>query len=181
MNKRYRAANRGEPRAVDTCPRTKGMAHTTAPGSGGQCHRKVGPSQPSHNSVGASAWARVLPILALSLVWLAKLLVLWQLRDHPLLQPDSGLDTTAYVELATAVIHGNPGLGPGLYYLSPFYIYFLAVSLTLLKSFTAVRVLQVTLGTASVAFVFLTAQAWCGRRAAWVARARGADWLAHLL
>ncbi len=137
-------------------------------------YRKVGPSQPSHNSVGASAWARVLPILALSLVWLAKLLVLWQLRDHPLLQPDSGLDTTAYVELATAVIHGNPGLGPGLYYLSPFYIYFLAVSLTLLKSFTAVRVLQVTLGTASVAFVFLTAQAWCGRRAAWGAGALAA-------
>src|SRR3954469_17816802 len=122
-------------------------------------HRKVGSSQPSHKTVGSGGWGSRVPILALGLVLAAKCLVVLQLRDHPLLQPDSGLDTSAYVDLANAVRHGNLGLGPGLYYLSPFYIYFLAAALTLLKSFTAIRILQVTLGTASVAFVFLGAQA----------------------
>jgi len=137
-------------------------------------HRKVGSSQASHKIVGIDRWRPWLPILALGLVWAAKLLIVRQLHEHPLLQPESGLDTSAYVDLANAVRHGNPGLGPGLYYLSPFYIYFLAVSLTLLQSFTAVRVLQVTLGTASVAFVFLMTQAWFGRRAAWYAGALAA-------
>ena len=137
-------------------------------------HRKVGSSQASHKIVGIDRWRPWLPTLALGLVWAAKLLVVRQLHEHPLLQPESGLDTSAYVDLANAVRHGNPGLGPGLYYLSPFYIYFLAVSLTLLQSFTAVRILQVTLGTASVAFVFLMTQAWFGRRAAWYAGALAA-------
>ena len=38
--------------------------------------------------------------------------VLLQLRDHPLLQPDAGLDTTAYADLARRVLAGNVGLGP---------------------------------------------------------------------
>ena len=92
-----------------------------------------------------------------------------QLRDHPLLQPDVGLDTAAYAELARRVVAGDLGLGPGLYFISPLYIYFLAASLAVTDSFTAVRVLQVLLGTASVGFVFLTARDWFGERAAWVA------------
>ena len=83
-------------------------------------------------------------------VFVLKLVVLLQLRDHPLTQPDSGLDTTAYVDLAKQVLDGNWGLGPGVYYVSPFYIYFLAAGLAVLKSFTAVRVLQILLGTGSV-------------------------------
>ena len=137
-------------------------------------HRNVGSSQTSHKIVGIDRSRRWPSILALGLLLAAKLLVVLQLRDHPLLQPDSGLDTSAYVDLANAVRHGNPGLGPGLYYLSPFYIYFLAAGLTLLKSFTAVRTVQIMLGTASVAFVFVMAQAWFGRRAAWYAGALAA-------
>ena len=137
-------------------------------------HRNVGSSQWTHKKVATRPSPAWRPVLVLSLVWLAKLLVVLQLRDHPLLQPDSGLDTTAYVDLASAVVHGNPGLGPGLYYLSPFYIYFLAGGLTILQSFTAVRVLQITLGTGAVASVFLTTQAWFGRRAAWCAGALAA-------
>ena len=105
---------------------------------------------------------------AVGLVFLLKLVVLVQLRDHPLTQPDAGLDTTAYVELAKKVLDGDLGLGPGVYYVSPLYIYFLAAALGLLKSFTAVRVVQIALGTASVAFIFLAARAWFGRRAAWI-------------
>ena len=113
-------------------------------------------------------------LAALVLVFVLKLVVLLQLRDHPLTQPDAGLDTTAYAQLAQQVLDGNLGLGPGVYYVSPFYIYFLAVGLAVFKSFTAVRVLQIVLGTASVGLIFLTARAWFGERAAWIALALAA-------
>jgi tetratricopeptide (TPR) repeat protein len=108
-------------------------------------------------------------LITLGLVFILKLVVLLQLRDHPLTQPDAGLDTTAYAQLARSVLDGNLGLGPGVYYVSPFYIYFLAAGLALFKSFTAVRVVQIALGTASVGFLFFTARAWFGQRAAWIA------------
>ena len=113
-------------------------------------------------------------LVTLACVFVLKLVVLLQLRDHPLTQPDSGLDTTAYVDLAKQVLDGNWGLGPGVYYVSPFYIYFLAAGLAVLKSFTAVRVLQILLGTGSVAFLFFTARTWFGERAAWIAAALAA-------
>ena len=54
----------------------------------------------------------------LSLAFVLKLIVLLQLRDHPLTHPDAGLDTTACVELAKQVLAGNVGLGPGVYYVA---------------------------------------------------------------
>ena len=110
----------------------------------------------------------------LALTFALKLLVLWQLKDHPLTQPDSGLDTTAYVHLAREVVGGNLGLGPGLYYVSPFYIYFLAVILRISDSFVIVRLVQIVLGTAAVGLMFLTAKRWFGERAAWVTSALAA-------
>jgi 4-amino-4-deoxy-L-arabinose transferase-like glycosyltransferase len=101
-------------------------------------------------------------------------MVVLQLRDHPLLQPDVGLDTAAYVALADRVRAGDVGLGPGLYYVSPLYIYVLAITLAVFDSFTAARVLQVLLGTATVGFIFLMARAWFGQRAAWIALALAA-------
>lgn len=105
----------------------------------------------------------------LAAVFVFKVIVVLQLKDHPLVQPDVGLDTTAYVDLAKKVLAGDIGLGPGLYYVSPLYIYFLAAAYGVTKSFTAVRLLQVTLGTASVGFIFLMAREWFGDRAAWAA------------
>ena len=105
----------------------------------------------------------------LAVVFAAKLLVVWQLRDHPLLHPDAGLDTTAYANLARQVVAGDLMLGPGLYFVSPFYIYFLAAGLAAFESFTAVRVLQAALGTIAVACVFFSARVWFGPRAAWCA------------
>ena len=105
----------------------------------------------------------------LGAVFLLKLAVLLQLKGHPLVQPDAGLDTTAYVELARRVVNGDLSLGPGLYYVSPLYIYFLAAVVGLTESFTVVRVIQIVLGTASVGFIFLTARIWFGERAAWLA------------
>ncbi len=98
-----------------------------------------------------------------------KLAVMLQLKDHVLTQPDAGLDTTAYVALAERVLGGDAGLGPGLYFLSPLYIYFLAAVLAVSHSFTAVRLVQIVLGTGAVALVHLTTNEWFGRRAAWLA------------
>ena len=108
-------------------------------------------------------------LLFLAAVFAAKLVVLLQLLDHPLLQPNAGLDTTVYTQLAAEVVAGNLSLGPGLYFVSPLYIYFLAGALAALKSFTAARVLQIVLGTASVGCVFAAARVWFGARPAWVA------------
>ena len=82
-------------------------------------------------------------VAMLALTFALKLLVLWQLKDHPLTQPESGLDTTAYVHLAREVVGGSLGLGPGLYYVSPFYIYFLAAILCISDSFFVVRLVQI--------------------------------------
>jgi Flp pilus assembly protein TadD len=63
-------------------------------------------------------------------------------------------------------MNGDWGLGPGLYYVSPFYIYFLAVILKLSGSFTAVRIGQTLLGTVAIAWMYLTTREWFGERAA---------------
>jgi tetratricopeptide (TPR) repeat protein len=105
----------------------------------------------------------------LAALFAVKLVVALQFDAHPLLQPDTGLDTTAYVALAKRAAAGDLALGPGLYYVSPLYIYFLAAVYAVAHSFTAARVVQVTLGTAAVALIFVTTRAWFGRRAAWLA------------
>jgi tetratricopeptide (TPR) repeat protein len=104
----------------------------------------------------------------LAAAFAAKLIVVLQLRDHPLLQPD-GLDTAIYAQLARQAVAGNWPLGPGLYLVSPLYIYFLAGVLALTHSFTAARVVQILLGTAAIGCIFVAAREWFGRRAAWFA------------
>jgi tetratricopeptide (TPR) repeat protein len=110
----------------------------------------------------------------LAAIFLIKLSVVWQLRDHPLLQPDAGLDTSVYAALATRAAGGDLALGPGLYFVSPLYIYFLAAVLAVFHSFLAARIVQIALGTAAVGLVFVAARAWFGRRAAWIAAALAA-------
>ena len=105
-------------------------------------------------------------LVFLASVFLLKLVVMLQLKDHILTQPDAGLDTAAYVALAGRVLHGDVALGPGLYFVSPLYIYFLAGVLSFWRSFTVVRLVQIALGTASVGFVFVAGREWFGRRAA---------------
>jgi len=114
-----------------------------------------------------STWTWILLAAAFAL----KLAVMVQLKDHVLTQPDAGLDTTAYVGLAERVLGGDTALGPGLYFVSPLYIYFLAAVLAVWHSFTAVRMLQIVFGTAAVVVVYITANEWFGRRAALIAAA----------
>lgn len=95
--------------------------------------------------------------------------MVWQIRLAASVDPLSGLDTTAYVELAQRVQSGDWGLGPGLYYLSPFYIYFLALAHAITKSYTAVRLIQELIGTVGIGLMYLTAREWFNQRAAWAA------------
>lgn len=108
-------------------------------------------------------------LLLLAAVFAAKLIVLLQLRDHPLLQADTGLDTSVYIDLARKIVAGDTWLGPGLYFVSPLYIYFLAMTLAVGKTLMTARVIQIILGTAAVGCVFVAARAWFGERAAWIA------------
>jgi tetratricopeptide (TPR) repeat protein len=116
-------------------------------------------------------WQSTAARLALFLlgVFAIKLVVLLQLKDHILLQLDTTVDTQAYVGLAKRVLAGDWWLGPGLYFISPLYIYFLAVVDGVTGSFVAVRVVQIVLGTLSVGLLFFTAREWFGDRAAWCA------------
>jgi tetratricopeptide (TPR) repeat protein len=102
-------------------------------------------------------------------VFVLKLLALLQLKDHPLIQPDAGLDTTAYVKLAAQVLAGNVSLGPGLYFVSPLYIYVLSAILAVTHSYFAVRLVQIALGTGAVVCIFVMARVWFGELAAWCA------------
>jgi len=118
--------------------------------------------------------SRICLIGFLAGVFVLKLLVFLQLRDHPLIQPDAGLDTTAYADLAARVLAGNLGLGPGLYYVSPLYIYFLASILAVSHSYAFVRIAQIALGTGTVLCMFVMGRAWFGEIAAWSAAALAA-------
>ena len=113
-------------------------------------------------------------VILLSCVAIVKLLVVWQLAEHPMVQPETGLDTTAYADLARRVVAGDWGLGPGLYYVSPLYIYVLAAGLAVTDSFTAVRVLQVLAGTLAVGGLWVMTRAWSNTRSAWLAAALAA-------
>lgn len=108
-------------------------------------------------------------IAFLCAVFLVKVLAARELGQLPLLQQDAGLDTSAHLQLARRVLEGHLLLGPGLYYLSPVYTYFLALLLAIRDSLTFVRIVQAALGTAAVWCVFLTAREWFGERAAWIA------------
>lgn len=96
-----------------------------------------------------------------------KITIALQLADHPMVQPTVGLDTTAYADLAHRVLRGDLWLGPGLYFVSPLYVYVLALGLAVTDSFTAVRVLQAMLGACAMGALWVLAREWGGTRAAW--------------
>lgn len=112
--------------------------------------------------------------LFLAGVFLVKLIVLLQLQDHVLMRPDTTIDSQTYITLAQRVIAGNFTLGPDTYYVTPLYVYFLALVQGIAGSVTAVRVAQIALGTASVGLIFATAREWAGERAAWYAASAAA-------
>jgi Flp pilus assembly protein TadD len=99
-------------------------------------------------------------------------IVLAQLHDHPLLQPAGVLDDAAYFRLAVRASQGDWLLGPGAYYVSPLYIYFLAAVFAVSGADPLhARIVQVVLGAASVPLVAGAARRLYGERAAAAAAA----------
>ncbi|MEO8056231.1 MAG: glycosyltransferase family 39 protein, partial [Acidobacteriota bacterium] len=107
---------------------------------------------------------RLFLLLAATLA--AKAAVLAQIGSHPLLQPLGDIDSGVYARLASRIAGGDVllrGEGAVPYFVSPLYAYFLAATG---PSFPLARVVQILLGTAAVALVFLTARRLFGERAA---------------
>jgi tetratricopeptide (TPR) repeat protein len=101
---------------------------------------------------------------------LARLAVLAQLHDHPLLRPEAGLDSGAYVALARRVAAGDVWLGPEPYFVSPLYIYFLAAVFAVSGgSILAAQTAQVFLGSAAAGLVHADARRWLGEGRARIA------------
>lgn len=118
------------------------------------------------------AWA---PALALVGVLALKLVVLFQLHDHPLLQPAEGLDSQTYVELARRVAGGDLGLGSEPYFVAPLYAYALGLLLAVSGgSLLFAQCVQVVLGTVAVGLIAATANRWQDPRAGWAAGALAA-------
>src|SRR5687768_14153478 len=106
---------------------------------------------------------------------LAKLAVVYQLHDHPLLRPVGVLDTAAYFELAQRAAAGDWLLGPSAYYVSPLYIYFLAVVFRVTGAAVLhAQVAQAVLGALGVLLVGRCAGRLYGARAAVIAAALAA-------
>jgi tetratricopeptide (TPR) repeat protein len=138
---------------------------TESPSDGRQpWHRGLGPPRIELMGRRSSLFLLVAGALAL------KAIVLIELNAHPLLQPTGVLDSAAYVRLAERVVGGDFGLGKDVYYLSPFYIYFLACLFGVSGgSLLVVKTVQVVLGALAVGLVCATTRRWQGERAAWIA------------
>ncbi len=123
-------------------------------------------------SVAGAGPARLLPLFlgVFALALAPRLVLLAQLHDHPLLQPEGGLDSAVYVRLAQRAAGGDWALGPAVYYVSPLYAYFLAV---LFRVFGAglllPKLVQVTLGAVAAVLAAATGATLFGRRVAAIA------------
>jgi Flp pilus assembly protein TadD len=106
----------------------------------------------------ARASFAVFAVFAVALA--VRLVLLSQLHGHPLLRPTGVLDDAEYLRLAQRAAGGDWALGPGAYYVSPLYIYFLASVFRIFGvAVLPAQILQVVLGAAAAALV-----AACGRR-----------------
>src|SRR6476646_4880999 len=126
-------------------------------------------SRPKANAPAPERSTAVRLAFFLLVTFAIKLVVVLQLKDHILLQAGATADSAAYVGLAQRVVSGDVGLGPGLYYVSPLYIYFLAIVTGLGASLDGARVVQILLGVAASGLIFATAREWFDERSAWIA------------
>jgi tetratricopeptide (TPR) repeat protein len=101
--------------------------------------------------------------------FVVKLVILMQLWDHPLLQPQGELDTAYYVSLSTRIASEGVLAPIGAFFVSPLYVYFLAAVFAAGGSLLAAQLIQIALGAAAVGLLFATARHWFGERAALVA------------
>lgn len=112
----------------------------------------------------AVPWRRTGLIVTAALV--VKLVVLFQLWDHPLLAPHGELDTAYYVALSERIATEGVLAPTGAFIVSPLYVYFLAVVYAAGGTLLAAQLVQVGLGALAVGLLFATACHWFGGRAA---------------
>lgn len=109
-------------------------------------------------------WRRAGLIVAAALV--VKLVVLFQLWDHPLLAPHGELDTAYYVALSQRIATEGALAPTGAFIVSPLYVYFLAAVFASGGTLLAAQLIQVGLGALAIGLLFATACHWFGGRAA---------------
>ncbi len=114
--------------------------------------------------VTAVPWRRAGLMVTVALA--VKLVVLFQLWDHPLLAPHGELDTAYYVALSQRVATEGVLAPTGAFVVSPLYVYFLAAVLAAGGTLLAAQLVQVGLGALAVGWLFATACHWFGGRAA---------------
>jgi tetratricopeptide (TPR) repeat protein len=115
----------------------------------------------------AASWGR--GALIVTTAFVVKLIVLMQLRDHPLLQPHGELDTAYYIALSQRVALEGVLAPIGAFFVSPLYVYFLAAVFAAGGTLFAAQLVQIGLGAAAVTMLFAAARHWFGERAAFVA------------
>ncbi|OGP58721.1 MAG: hypothetical protein A2V67_16970 [Deltaproteobacteria bacterium RBG_13_61_14] len=95
-----------------------------------------------------------------------KLLHLGIVHNYPLLEPRGDLDPKYYFDFALRVMHGDLLAGPDVFFISPFYIYFLAAVFGLIGSRVVMAyVVQTLLGTLAIALIYLAGRRAFGPRA----------------
>ena len=100
-------------------------------------------------------------VAVLAGAFLLKTALALTLAGHPLLQPDGELDSGEYWRLAQRVAGGDALMAGTPFYVSPLYIYWLAVAQTVTgASVAGVLVLQAMLGTVAVWVAGRTARDW---------------------
>jgi tetratricopeptide (TPR) repeat protein len=135
---------------------------TARPASKKSQRKPSRPARGERRSSRRSALALAIVVVALA----ARVAVLFELGAHPLLQPRGVLDDAVYTELGRRVAAGDLAVGPDVYFMPPFYIYFLGLVFAVTDgSIAAARLVQVLLGAISVFLILRTATAWFGRRA----------------
>jgi hypothetical protein len=95
-----------------------------------------------------------------------KLVVLLQLRHHPLLQPHGELDTAYYLALGRRLAADGLLSPVDTTFVSPLYVYALAAVFAVGGSTFTAQLLQVGLGAAAVGLSYATARHWFGERPA---------------
>jgi Flp pilus assembly protein TadD len=110
-------------------------------------------------SVASARWTSL--AIALTVTLALKVVLALTLAGHPLLQPEGELDAGEYWRLAQRVAGGDILLRGTPFYVSPLYIYWLAVAQAVTSASVAgVLVLQAALGTIAVWLTALTAAYW---------------------
>jgi len=126
--------------------------------------------QTRRSRLGRGQLGALIAVLGFALV--AKLAHLLIVHNNYLLEPRGGMDPEYYFNFALRVLHGDRLAGSEVFFISPFYIYFLAGVFWIFGAqLISAYVVQVVLGAAAVGLIFLAGREAFGVRAGLLAAA----------